>query len=1403
MMMTVQKVGDEFLVNSQTASYQYWPTITGLANGGFVVSWSDQSGTLGDANGTSIKAQLFDAAGTKVGTEFLVNTQPIGSQYFPTITGLANGSFVVSWEDRNQPIGVEAQIFSASGSKIGGEFLIHTPTTFGQGNPTITSLSTGGFVVSWAGPDSRVYDNNPALGSVKVQIFDATGVKLGGEIGVDNVISGEPTITGLSSGGFVVSWTDESSFFDGNIKAQIFSASGTKVGSEFLVNTQTANDQGQPTITGLGSGGFVVCWRDSSVIKAQVFDAVGTKIGTEFQVNSEASSSENSPMVTSLSTGGFVVSWHSNNVVVPGVSNSDGIKAQVFDATGTKLGGEFIVNSQTHNLQEYPTVTGLSTGGFVVSWQDGSGTLGDASSTSIKAQLFTFSDNATPTDISLSSASVDETVSTGQTVGYLSITDSDVNDVHILSIVADPSGGAFAIANGQLVVVDASLLDHETEPSVTLTIRATDIDGAQFDKDFSISVRDVKENYAVSGVGDEFLVNTQTANAQVDATVTSLSTGGFVVSWQDSSGTLGDANGTSIKAQMFDSSGNKMGTEFLVNSQAAGNQTIPTITSLNSGGFVVSWRDSSGTLGDASSTSIKAQMFNSAGIRVGSEFLVNTKTADAQADPTITGLSSGGFVVSWHDPTSAFEGNVKAQLFDVLGTKIGTEFVVNTEIVSTFPNTSPTVASLNTGGFVVSWEDRSSTLGDASSTGIKAQIFDSTGVKLGGEFLVNTQSYSAQVDPTITSLSTGGFVVSWRDGSGALGDANGTGIAAQIFDATGNKIGSEFLINNQTANNQSLPTISRLGSGGFVVSWEDNSGTLGDASGYSIKAQIFDATGTKLGGEFLVNTQTANNQADPTITGLSTGDFVVSWEDYSGTLGDASGASIKAQIFSVNASPAPGNDIIVTDEDTQVTFDVRTNDSDADTDPLTVTHINGAVIVAGGAALAVTNGAVALGLDGQLTFTPDANANGPVSFGYTVSDGNGGTADASVDLTINPVNDAPAITSNGSGDTAAISLAENGLAVTAVAADDVDGDARTYTIAGGADAALFGIDGATGALAFLTAPDFEAPGDFDGDNIYDVIVSASDGTDSDTQVLTVSVTNLIEGSTITGTEANDIINTKRVPVGQPKATALDDLIFGNGGNDNIDGGAGADQMHGGLGNDTFTIDNAGDQAIELADGGIDTIKSALVDLTLAANIEKGTLLDLLGVGADLGITGNDLANTLTGNRGANALAGGEGNDVLNGKDGNDTLFGDAGDDKLNGNNGDDILIGGTGIDFLTGGAGSDTLTGGTEADQFKFDKFMLADGLFATDTITDFSGLGGDGDRINLSAIDANGNALDGNQKFGFLGTAAFSGVAGQLRYEQSGGDTWLSGDLNGDSQADFQIIATGLHSFVAADFIL
>ena len=145
-----------------------------------------------------------------------------------------------------------------------------------------------------------------------------------------------------------------------------------------------------------------------------------------------------------------------------------------------------------------------------------------------------------------------------------------------------------------------------------------------------------------------------------------------------------------------------------------------------------------------------------------------------------------------------------------------------------------------------------------------------------------------------------------------------------------------------------------------------------------------------------------------------------------------------------------------------------------------------------------------------LTGTPPQDFNGEILLELSASDGIEDTL-RSLTLNIVPVNDAPVITSAGGASTVLHTLFENATFVTTVTASDLDGDTLEYTISGGADAALFTVDALSGALSFLAAPDYEAPADSGADNLYDVIVSASDGLASAEQRLSVAVMDAEEG----------------------------------------------------------------------------------------------------------------------------------------------------------------------------------------------------------------------------------------------------------------------------------------------------
>ena len=224
-----------------------------------------------------------------------------------------------------------------------------------------------------------------------------------------------------------------------------------------------------------------------------------------------------------------------------------------------------------------------------------------------------------------------------------------------------------------------------------------------------------------------------------------------------------------------------------------------------------------------------------------------------------------------------------------------------------------------------------------------------------------------------------------------------------------------------------------------------------------------------------------------------------------------------------------------------------------------------------------------------------------------------------------------------------------------------------------------------------------------------------------------------------------------------RGNALDNTLMGNGGSNLLIGGGGADIMIGGGGNDAYEVTEAGDQVVETAGGGYDTVYAYLADYTLPANVER---LELAG-GAVVG-RGNALDNVLVGTAGANILIGGAGADDMYGGGGDDAYeVADAGDTVVetagggvdtvysylpayalpanverlelvgasvtgNGNALDNTLVGNTGANFLNGGGGDDVMTGFLGVDTF----YWLGANA-GRDTITDFDA--GLGETVNLS----------------------------------------------------------------------
>lgn len=254
-----------------------------------------------------------------------------------------------------------------------------------------------------------------------------------------------------------------------------------------------------------------------------------------------------------------------------------------------------------------------------------------------------------------------------------------------------------------------------------------------------------------------------------------------------------------------------------------------------------------------------------------------------------------------------------------------------------------------------------------------------------------------------------------------------------------------------------------------------------------------------------------------------------------------------------------------------------------------------------------------------------------------------------------------------------------------------------------------------------------------------------------------------------------------------------DILLGGEGDDALYGGdLGEDTLDGGEGSDLYSFTGPPPTIVDSGTAGVDTIQlaehyrdpsvpQALSSFVLPETIENLEILQG-GVLEGATITANDSANQIdfgTLNQGLHVLALGGADDITCGW-------------------GNDVIDGGAGNDTIRGGFGDDIMTGGAGSDRFVFDQFLGRAGDSA-DRITDFAS----GDRIDLREVDANTLSPFELQAFTFVGTNAFSHNAGELRYEQVEGNTYLKGDTDGDGVADFVIRLDGLHSLQASDLIL
>jgi hypothetical protein len=362
---------------------------------------------------------------------------------------------------------------------------------------------------------------------------------------------------------------------------------------------------------------------------------------------------------------------------------------------------------------------------------------------------------------------------------------------------------------------------------------------------------------AVAGtLGPEFVVNTYDHGKQEGPAVAALANGGFVIAWHSGQKPGADESGQGVYAQRYAASGARAGEEFLVNTTTQSHQSYPSIAGLSGGGFVIVWNS---WLQDGA---IYGQSFSASGARLGSEFKVPTHIADYNQNPRITALDGGGFLVVWQSRNQDTSFDIFGQRFSSAGVRVGGEFLVNTKTQN--EQFGPSAVSLGSAGSAVAFETLAGGLRQ-----LRAQRYNSAGVPAGGEFSLSDQPYPVQA--TMAPHNGGGFMAAYTARAG-----KGRDVFIRRISASGARIGDEVRVNTQRGW-LTTPIIVPSISSRFVVIWFRDAP---DDVGNGIYAQSMSAGGAPVGpGEFLVVPSASTFSWEQTFSaaGLKDGGFVVTW----------------------------------------------------------------------------------------------------------------------------------------------------------------------------------------------------------------------------------------------------------------------------------------------------------------------------------------------------------------------------------------------------------------------------------------------------------------------------------------------------------------------------------------------
>jgi Ca2+-binding RTX toxin-like protein len=346
--------------SAQTGS-QSLPAIASMVDGSYVVVWQGPGGNSANLAMNGLFAQRYTMAGQPVGGPVLITDNwTTGAKTAPAIAGFTDGSYVVTWTGTQVVNGVSSSAvymrkFGLSGTPLGAEQVVNQFAPGAQVESSVTVLTDGRFVVTWTDASARDGDGSGIYG----RLFSLGGIAQGDDFPVNTATTSNQeysSVTALANGGFAVVWHSPSSTYD--VFLQRFDSTGAKVGGQTLVSAGAGSEDYYPAVTRLADGGLAVSWTTlphagGVLTSVQRLDANGAKVGPV-----QTMSGGNFSTVIGLADGGFAVA-----------TSGSGIVLQRFTATGEKFGGEWSPVTDSAMLSDRSAMTLLQDGSFAIAWE--------------------------------------------------------------------------------------------------------------------------------------------------------------------------------------------------------------------------------------------------------------------------------------------------------------------------------------------------------------------------------------------------------------------------------------------------------------------------------------------------------------------------------------------------------------------------------------------------------------------------------------------------------------------------------------------------------------------------------------------------------------------------------------------------------------------------------------------------------------------------------------------------------------------------------------------------------------------------------------------------------------------------------------------------------------------------